>query len=126
MITFLLVSLAAVNPCEGAESQYASTQCAVGDFKRADRQLNVQFQVALGAAEKRDKSQATRPSDGRQSNTNALRNAQRSWLLFRNAHCTVEGYWGRGGTIEPMLVNFCLARITRERTEQLRMMWRRR
>ena len=46
--------------------------------------------------------------------------AQRAWLIFRDAHCTVEGYEARGGSMEPMVYNGCRARITRERTAQLR------
>ena len=125
MIVLLLSSIALMNPCERAGAQFESTQCAVNDFKRADKELNVQFRSSLARAAKRDQSLATLPSDGRPGYTEVLRGAQRSWLVFRDEHCKVEGYWGRGGTIEPMLVNFCLARVTRERTEQLRKMWRR-
>ena len=125
MIALVIAAAGVMNPCERAGTQAESTQCAFREFKRADQQLNVQFQQSIRSAEKRDKLAATRLSDGRPRYVEALRGAQQSWLTFREAHCKVEGYWGRGGTIEPMLVNFCLARLTRERTEQLRTMWRR-
>ena len=125
MITLVIAAASVMNPCERAGTQAASTQCAFEEFKRADAQLNVQYRQSVRSAEKRDKLAAERPSDGRPGYVEALRSAQRSWLSFRDTHCKVEGYWGRGGTIEPMLVNLCLARLTRERTEQLRTMWRR-
>ena len=127
---FLLAAAAgAMNPCEAAGTQAESTQCAWNDFKRADAALNVQFRKQLADAAKRDRGDRDNPAvrdDRRPSYTEALREAQRAWVKFRDLHCLVEGYWGRGGTIEPMLRNFCLARLTRERTEQLRKMWHRR
>ena len=38
----------------------------------------------------------------------------------RDASCDYEGFQARGGTMEPMLVAMCLARLTEERTKQLR------
>jgi uncharacterized protein YecT (DUF1311 family) len=129
VILLLASAAAAMNPCEKAGTQAESTQCAWNDFKRADAELNVQYRSSLADAAERDRSDRMNPAvrgDTRPSYTEALQEAQRAWIKFRDLHCRVEGYWGRGGTIEPMLVNFCLARVTRERTEQLRKMWHRR
>ena len=129
MILLIAAAVAAMNPCERAGTQAESTQCAWNDFKRADGALNLQFRRSLADAAERDRGDRDNPavkSDHRPSYTDALREGQRAWVKFRDLHCTLEGYWGRGGTIEPMLRNFCLARLTRERTEQLRKMWRRR
>ena len=129
MILILAAAAAAINPCERAGTQAESTQCAWNDYRRADTALNLQFRDSLEQAVKRDQFARDNPAVsnvGEPSYTEALRNAQRAWIKFRDLHCQVEGYWGRGGTIEPMVRNFCLARITRERTEQLRKMWRRR
>jgi uncharacterized protein YecT (DUF1311 family) len=50
-----------------------------------------------------------------------LRDAQRAWVTFRDAHCTLQGYNdARGGSMEPMSFNICRASVTRERTAQLR------
>ena len=128
MIFLVAAAAAVMNPCERAGTQAESTRCAWNDFRKADAALNAQFLGSLADAAKRDRGNrdsAVR-GDRRPSYTEALRQAQRAWNKFRDLHCTVEGYWGRGGTIEPMLRNFCLARLTRERTEQLRKMWRRR
>ena len=129
MILLIGLAAAAMNPCERARTQAESTQCAWNDFKRADAALNLQFSKSLADAAERDRVQRDNLAaqrDRRGSYVEALRKAERAWIDFRDLHCTVEGYWGRGGTIEPMLRNFCLARLTRERTEQLRKMWRRR
>jgi uncharacterized protein YecT (DUF1311 family) len=129
MIFLIAAAATAMNPCESAGTQAESTQCAWNDFKRADAELNAQYRRSLSEAAERDRNDRINPTvrrDTRPSYTEALREAQRAWTKFRDLHCKVEGYWGRGGTIEPMLVNFCLARVARERTEQLRMMWHRR
>ena len=123
----LFALMAVTHPCERAGTQLESTRCAVEAFNVADQTLNAQYRQSLARAAKRDADAQkwAGASDGRQTYGSALRTAERSWIAFRNAHCVVEGYYGRGGTIEPMLVNFCLARLTRDRTEQLRNMWRR-
>jgi len=50
----------------------------------------------------------------------AFLESQRAWLKFRDAHCVVEGYYARGGSMEPLMVNTCLEEVTKQRTEQLR------
>jgi uncharacterized protein YecT (DUF1311 family) len=126
MILVIAAAVAATNPCERAGLQAEATQCAWNDFKRADVTLNLQYRRLLADVAQRDRDNVAMRSDVRPTNNEALRQAQRAWIEFRDLHCRIESYWGRGGTIEPMLRNFCLARVTRERTEQLRTMWRRR
>jgi uncharacterized protein YecT (DUF1311 family) len=128
-VILLFAAAVGMNPCERGGTQAESSQCAWNDFKRADAALSVQFRRTLAEAAERDQSNRDNPAarnDNRPSYSDALREAQRAWIKFRDLHCTVEAYWGRGGTIEPMLRNFCLARVTRERTEQLHKMWHRR
>jgi uncharacterized protein YecT (DUF1311 family) len=60
------------------------------------------------------------PRDGRPGYYQALLNAQRAWLKFRDAECRVAGYAMRGGTGEAMIVSSCMAEVTRARTKQLR------
>ena len=49
----------------------------------------------------------------------ALRDAQRAWITFRDKTCEAEGFAMRGGTAEPIVVGFCLTRVTRERIGHL-------
>ena len=108
--------------------QVEATHCAWRDYQSADAQMTVQWKRTLTLAHERDARFKESPSatrDKRLSYSAVLLKSQRAWLAFRDAQCTSEGYYGRGGTIEPMLVNMCLARVTRERTVQLRDLWRR-
>src|SRR6478672_5902751 len=49
-----------------------------------------------------------------------LREAQRAWVAFRDAHCRLESFEARGGSMQPMIDGNCRAAITRARTAELR------
>jgi uncharacterized protein YecT (DUF1311 family) len=107
--------------CDNQQNQAEMTACAGIDFARADRELNAVWREAVAHARAIDReSRGFRGSDDRPGSEAVLRDAQRAWLIFRDAHCTLEGYDARGGSMEPMLYNGCRARITRERVAQLR------
>jgi uncharacterized protein YecT (DUF1311 family) len=114
----MLAAAPADSSCRSPLSQSEMNRCAAVDFERADAGLNVVWRSALASARDQDKEAAFQP-DGK-SAEGKLREAQRAWLIFRDAHCTVESYEARGGTMEPMLYEGCRAQVTRERTRQLR------
>ena len=93
--------------------------CAHHEFLRADVALNAQWKRT--AARMKELDASSYPfDDGRAGYFETLLASQRAWLAYRDAHCASEGYWARGGSMEPMLVSFCLAGLTNDRTEQLR------
>ena len=94
-------------------------RCAHVDYLKADADLNAQWKRTAEHVKRLDKEFASY-ADEREGYYDALLAAQRAWLTYRDAHCVTEGYWARGGSMEPMLVSFCLANLTTERTEQLR------
>ena len=105
--------------CDDPQSQSEMNLCASSDFERADDELNALWPQVIAAIRRAD-SELGPVQDGRLSGETRLREAQRAWITFRDAHCTVVGYESRGGSMEPMLFNGCRARVTRERIEQLR------
>lgn len=107
--------------CDNPRNQMEMTACAGIDFARADAELNAIWREVVAQARAVDREfENIRGADDRASSEAVLRQAQRAWILFRDAHCTLNGYEARGGTMEPMLYNGCRARITRERIVQLR------
>lgn len=58
-------------------------------------------------------------SDKRPGHFETLLEGQRAWLKYRDAHCTTEGYWARGGSLEPLLVSTCKTKLTQDRIQQL-------
>ena len=117
LLAMLLLAPARVDrACRSPQTQSEMNRCAALDFARADSALNLAWRAAVAVERQQDADSA----DGRPSAEGKLREAQRAWLVFRDSHCTVEGYAARGGTMESMLENGCRARLTRERTGQLR------
>ena len=118
MILPLLMLIAAPEDCDNPVTQIEMTMCARADYERADIDLNKQWKTTLAEMRRMDKESAGygyRPP----GYADALLASQRTWIAYRDAQCTVEGQEMRGGSGEPMLVNMCLARITRERTAAL-------
>jgi uncharacterized protein YecT (DUF1311 family) len=46
--------------------------------------------------------------------------AERSWLGYRDANCAAETGLYSGGSIAPQIESACLAKLTEERTAELR------
>lgn len=105
--------------CADPQAQQEMNRCAALDFERADAALNAAWSAAIAFARSDDAAGGIQ-GDDRPSGEARLREAQRAWLVFRDAHCALEAYEMRGGSAEPLLYNGCRARITAERTAQLR------
>jgi len=73
----------------------------------------------MKARDKAWQDNATRP-DNRPGFFASLLEAQRAWLTFRDAHCRLEGYYARGGSLEPLLVSTCKTALTEARIGELR------
>jgi uncharacterized protein YecT (DUF1311 family) len=129
IIAFVSLLLAAQDPqwnCDNPQAQQEMNYCAGQDFERADAELNTAYRAAIESAREADReyaridatAAANRPEDpGEEA---SLREAQRAWVTFRDAHCRLQGYEARGGSMEPMIYNGCRATITRARTAELR------
>ncbi len=91
--------------CPG-QTQQEMNACAQAEFQQADAALN----AAWGPA----KSFMDGIGQG-----DALLDAQRKWIAFRDAACTAEIAPYSGGSIQPLIWYSCLARLTRTRTQDL-------
>lgn len=115
MIALLL--LAAATPCASAVTQSDMTRCAIADFNKADARLNRQWSMTYGVMKKRDAADTSR--GGGPGYAAALLASQRAWLQFRDKQCVVEGLEYSGGSMQPMVIANCRARMTEARTKQL-------
>ena len=106
--------------CAHAMAQLDMNQCAFRDFERADAELNRLWRDVISGAGASDRSgeNGRREGDDR-TEVATLREAQRAWVTFRDAHCTWESFAERGGSLEPMVYEECRTRLTRERIAQL-------
>ncbi|MEY4983106.1 MAG: hypothetical protein RIR62_1372 [Pseudomonadota bacterium] len=116
----LLPVLAAPLHAEGADCADPITQvdmnaCAMAEFQAQDAVLNAVWSDAVGLMEGVD---ALLPEAERGALA-ALRDAQRRWIAYRDAACAAEAWLVRGGSMEPLVLYSCLARLTAERTAGL-------
>jgi len=119
-----LALLAAQAPqwnCADPQAQSEMNACAQIDFERADAALNAEYRRAIAHARASDREPSGRlEGDDRPGDEATLREAQRAWVAFRDAHCRLQGYEARGGSMEMMLYDGCRAELTRARIAQLR------
>ncbi|MFN9499460.1 MAG: lysozyme inhibitor LprI family protein [Erythrobacteraceae bacterium] len=107
--------------CANPQVQAEMNWCAGQDYAAADADLNAQWKITAAAMKQRDVEWAElKSADTRPGYFKSLLEAQRGWLRYRDAHCQVDGYSARGGSLEPLLVATCKARLTRTRTEELK------
>lgn len=101
--------------CSDAVTQMDLNQCAYDDWEAADAALNDAYQEAMALLQDWD---ANLPED-EQGGAQALKEAQRAWITFRDKACEAEGYAMKGGSAEPLLVYGCMRLLTEERTAHL-------
>lgn len=107
----LMASPAMALDCNNPLTQVDMNQCAALDYQAADEDLNLAYGTARSAMAQIGPHAVDK-----------LRDAQRAWIPFRDLACEVEGLMFEGGSMQPLIVDSCLADLTRQRTEQLRSM----
>ena len=105
--------------CANAMSQADMNQCAYLDFEKADKELNAVYRDALKVQAEAD-TQAAEMNPAYVGAVKALKKAQRAWIDYRDGHCEGVGYEAVGGSMQPMLIDGCKARLTETRTKELR------
>jgi uncharacterized protein YecT (DUF1311 family) len=118
-LSTLLLALAATSPaladeCQNAQTTIEMNDCAGRNYKAADHQLNSAFARAISAAKDSDRNvQGVDYSYER-----ALREAQRAWIVFRDADCKSPPR-ELAGSISTMEELDCLTQKTIQRTKEL-------
>ncbi len=107
--------------CDNPMQQQEMNWCAAREFEEADRLLNLAWSKARAHTLEQDAqfAQYQPDGDGRPGHFASLLEAQRAWLTYRDAHCRLDGYSARGGTLEPLLASTCKTALTKARTVEL-------
>jgi len=92
--------------CKKATTQVEINACTRRNYDSADASMNRNYRQLRAALSERQKQ--------------ALLEAQRAWLRFRNFQCVFERGNYAGGTLATAVYFECLGEITRQRSEQLR------
>lgn len=104
--SFSMPAIAQIQPnCQNPQTQTELNICATRDAQAADQQLN---QVYEEVRAKLDGTSETQ-----------LVNAQLAWIEFRDLTCAYERDRFSGGSAAPMVHEQCIARVTRQRTQDL-------
>ena len=105
--SFSIPAMAQTQPdCRSPQTQAELNRCAAQEERAADRQLNQTYQ------EVRAKLKGS-PSEIQ------LIDAQSAWIKFRDMACLYERDRYKGGSMAPMVGAHCIARITKQRTQDL-------
>jgi uncharacterized protein YecT (DUF1311 family) len=91
--------------CTDAQTQAQMNECAARDLRAAEGRMTQAYNALR-----------TGLTPAHQAK---LADAQRAWTAFRAAHCNFEGLEVEGGSMQPMVVAFCMAQATEARTRQL-------
>ena len=101
LVALLASGHALADECASAGNQAELNQCTAAQYQAADSKLNQTYQEALKRAS--GKQQAL------------LKKAQLAWIALRDADCTFLASGAEGGSVQPMLINQCMADKTVER-----------
>ncbi|WP_039032306.1 lysozyme inhibitor LprI family protein [Leclercia adecarboxylata] len=101
----LLSTGAQADECANASTQTEMNTCTAQQYQAADKTLNQTYQTAIKRAEAPQRE--------------LLKKAQQAWIALRDADCAFIGSGTEGGSIQPMIVNQCLADKTNEREAYL-------
>ena len=117
MLTLIAALLAQPADCSNAMAQQEMNRCAAEAARAADADMNraaAQVMRAFVADQGGENGEAAR----------RLRDAQRTWLAYRDAQCALAGVEALGGSLESYLVGDCLKTMTEQRTNDLLMLIR--
>ena len=105
--------------CANAMTQSDLNLCAHRDYQAADQALNAVYRKVLATTQETDK-QIKDYDPNAVGAVDALKKAQRAWIVYRDGQCELAGFAARGGSMEPMLISGCLAELTTKRTAELK------
>jgi uncharacterized protein YecT (DUF1311 family) len=99
--------------------QQPMNMCLHEAYQRTDAEMNREWRIISEAMKAQDRG-IDRSYDKDPGYFPTLLAAQRAWLTYRSQQCLLESFEMRGGSGAPMMHSLCMARITRERTGQLK------
>ena len=100
--------------CKTAEATPAIEECVSQEYHAVDLRLNETLRSETASIDKTDV-----PPNVRTKWHDALAEAQRHWVEYRDAECTLTGYEWYGGSGRPGAETTCMIELTKDRIEAL-------
>jgi uncharacterized protein YecT (DUF1311 family) len=113
------------NPCEEKPiSQRQMDDCAAFEYKEADARLNKVYRKAVQYMTD-DLARAQKQADQKQIKYEetaiaSLKEAERTWISYRDIQCKAAGQQYEGGSMAPMVYSQCLTTVTEHRMADLK------
>jgi len=106
LVLMSAVTLYAEDNCADPQTQLDMNLCQQKAFEKADAELNGIYKQVVAQLDVTGKG--------------LLKEAQRSWIKFRDQECKFEAFKYEGGSMQPLIVSGCLTELTRQRVESLK------
>lgn len=107
----------ASNPCADVQTSQQVNECAAKRYELADHDLNDTYKQFM---HKIDKDYKAMPKLGIKYRS-AIKRAQQAWIKYRDTNCSALAFETETGSLaETSTLNDCLARMTSERTNELK------
>lgn len=91
--------------CNDLQTQADMTACSVETYEQVEQQQQTTYRTLFNLMTETEQTY--------------LIQSEGDWVLFRDAHCEFAASWYEGGSIQPMVLYDCLARVTRDRSVAL-------
>jgi len=106
---------------EQGETTYGMATCTSSETEVWDGFLNDEYRQTMAYMKAQDKDEAEIFPEFA-NRAEALKKAQRAWLVYRDATCDLEYALGGSGSIRHLYGTGCFMRMTAERTIELKLM----
>ena len=105
-LIILAFFVSCINAVSFGQTQMEMNQQASTNYKKADAKMAITYKkVQIETLSDIDKK--------------LLLDAQRKWIIYKDAHCKSASASYDGGSIQPLIYFNCLTEITKERIKQL-------
>jgi uncharacterized protein YecT (DUF1311 family) len=102
--------------CDDAPDNATHRECSDREFRKYDAELNRLYAVLL-----KDAASMNEPQRGYgPPPVQALREAQRAWVAYRDANCHWKSTAFYGGSGQSVILSSCRAIATRDRVEEFK------
>jgi uncharacterized protein YecT (DUF1311 family) len=118
MIFLSILAASAVANCSNYDTTMDINQCLQREQAAAEVVLTASYKRALASAAQTD-ARTDWKRDNRPKTRDALVQAQRAWIVFRDAHCLSMSFTMRGGSGEGTAAGACKLALTEDRIGQL-------
>lgn len=105
-IALSLFAMPAMANCKDPMTQMEMNRCAALDLAKADSHLNATYKKLMPQLDGNQKAE--------------VKAIQLTWIKFKDLNCKFESSSAEGGSMQPLLRDTCLTRLTEARTKDLK------